>query len=114
MLNDTHELDFMDPQGPTWRLISTQGKICGRKGHSSVIRNDQIFIFGGDEKTDHSFNDKKILKYLSELFNNQKYSDIQIDVKNNSFQCHKFIVSQSKYLQELIKDVSKIELSLIS
>ena len=113
MLNDTFELDFENSNGPIWKFLSTIGKICGRKGHSSVVRNDQIFIFGGDEKTDDSLNDKKILKFLSQFFNDSNYSDIEIELKNKTYKLHKFIISQSNFFKNLLnEEISKIVLDV--
>eukprot|EP01080_Neovahlkampfia_damariscottae_P008181 gene8181-9_t len=113
MLNEVYELDFNNQNGPIWKFVSTSGKICGRKGHSSVIRNDQIFIFGGDEKTDDSFNDKKILKFLSQFLEEKSYSDVQVALKTKNFYLHKFIISQSNYFKNMLnEEISKIDLDI--
>ena len=106
-----NELFQFDLKQYTWSKVDSIGNVPGyRRSHTASVIDGSMYIFGGfdgkyyNEIYCHNLISKReILKILNLLKESKSFDDLIILVGDKEFPCHQSIVSQSKFILELIE-----------
>jgi hypothetical protein len=94
-----------------WNKVDSVGNVPGhRRSHTACVIDGSMFIFGGfdgkyynDMYCHNLISKREIIIILNRLLESSTYYDLSVIVEKKEFKCHQSIVSQSKYLLEMIE-----------
>eukprot|EP01080_Neovahlkampfia_damariscottae_P004740 gene4740-8323_t len=106
--NDLFQFDLKQY---SWNKVDSIGNVPSyRRSHTANVIDGSMFIFGGfdgkyynDVYCHNLISKREILQILNRLKESKSFNDLIIVAGKKEFPCHQSIVSQSKYILELIE-----------